>query len=224
MRMPIQETFWAERFGVVIDESGTPWMANCGEPGYWRLLNIEERASRRRRARSAPILHSSNPKSRVSARGHSRRNRDVRSWSADPPIADIAGRFGKNAQAIIRGRLRRQRRGRAFQHCQGRHCRPIGRCGQDRRTTRTSPQADGLPAVGPTIARRGYGARGIVAQPQVERRPALVKPRSIVVSLSTSGSGPKTSRNGARRPRRAKPALSRPRRIAFPQRGYKPRH
>ena len=27
--MPIQETFWAQRFGMVTDEFGTPWMINC---------------------------------------------------------------------------------------------------------------------------------------------------------------------------------------------------
>ena len=27
--MPIQQTFWAERFGMLIDAFGTPWMVNC---------------------------------------------------------------------------------------------------------------------------------------------------------------------------------------------------
>ena len=27
--MPIQETFWARRFGMVTDRFGTPWMVNC---------------------------------------------------------------------------------------------------------------------------------------------------------------------------------------------------
>jgi PhnB protein len=27
--MPIQETFWALRFGMVTDRFGTPWMINC---------------------------------------------------------------------------------------------------------------------------------------------------------------------------------------------------
>lgn len=27
--MPIQETFWAKRFGMVVDRYGTPWMINC---------------------------------------------------------------------------------------------------------------------------------------------------------------------------------------------------
>jgi PhnB protein len=29
VRMPIQETFWAERFGMLVDQFGTPWMINC---------------------------------------------------------------------------------------------------------------------------------------------------------------------------------------------------
>ena len=31
--MPIQETFWALRFGMLVDQFGTPWMINCGKPG-----------------------------------------------------------------------------------------------------------------------------------------------------------------------------------------------
>jgi PhnB protein len=27
--MPIQKTFWAERFGALVDQFGTPWMINC---------------------------------------------------------------------------------------------------------------------------------------------------------------------------------------------------
>jgi PhnB protein len=27
--MPIQETFWAVRFGMLVDKFGTPWMVNC---------------------------------------------------------------------------------------------------------------------------------------------------------------------------------------------------
>ena len=27
--MPIQETFWAARFGMLVDLFGTPWMINC---------------------------------------------------------------------------------------------------------------------------------------------------------------------------------------------------
>ncbi len=31
IQMPIQETFWAKRFGMLIDQFGTPWMVNCGQ-------------------------------------------------------------------------------------------------------------------------------------------------------------------------------------------------
>jgi PhnB protein len=30
--MPIQETFWAQRFGMLVDQFGTPWMINCEKP------------------------------------------------------------------------------------------------------------------------------------------------------------------------------------------------
>ncbi len=29
VQMPLQETFWALRFGMFIDRFGTPWMINC---------------------------------------------------------------------------------------------------------------------------------------------------------------------------------------------------
>ena len=29
--MPIQQTFWALRFGMLVDRFGTPWMVNCEE-------------------------------------------------------------------------------------------------------------------------------------------------------------------------------------------------
>jgi PhnB protein len=29
VRMPIEETFWAVRFGMLTDRFGTPWMVNC---------------------------------------------------------------------------------------------------------------------------------------------------------------------------------------------------
>jgi uncharacterized glyoxalase superfamily protein PhnB/uncharacterized protein YndB with AHSA1/START domain len=32
VRMPIQETFWAQRFGMLIDQFGTAWMINCERP------------------------------------------------------------------------------------------------------------------------------------------------------------------------------------------------
>jgi PhnB protein len=30
VQMPIQETFWATRFGVLVDRFGVPWEINCG--------------------------------------------------------------------------------------------------------------------------------------------------------------------------------------------------
>jgi PhnB protein len=30
--MPIGETFWAQRFGMLVDRYGTPWMINCAKP------------------------------------------------------------------------------------------------------------------------------------------------------------------------------------------------
>jgi PhnB protein len=32
VQMPIQETFWAKRFGMFIDRFGIPWMINCSKP------------------------------------------------------------------------------------------------------------------------------------------------------------------------------------------------
>jgi len=32
VRMPLQETFWAKRFGMLKDRFGTPWMVNCAKP------------------------------------------------------------------------------------------------------------------------------------------------------------------------------------------------
>ena len=32
VRMPIQQTFWAARFGMLVDQFGTPWMINCEQP------------------------------------------------------------------------------------------------------------------------------------------------------------------------------------------------
>jgi PhnB protein len=29
VRLPIQQTFWALRFGMLVDKFGTPWMINC---------------------------------------------------------------------------------------------------------------------------------------------------------------------------------------------------
>jgi PhnB protein len=30
--VPLQQTFWAQRFGSVVDRFGIPWAVNCGEP------------------------------------------------------------------------------------------------------------------------------------------------------------------------------------------------
>ena len=30
--MPVQQTFWAERFGMLTDQFGIPWMINCEKP------------------------------------------------------------------------------------------------------------------------------------------------------------------------------------------------
>ena len=32
VHMPLAETFWALRFGMVVDQFGTPWMINCSKP------------------------------------------------------------------------------------------------------------------------------------------------------------------------------------------------
>ena len=29
VKMPLEKTFWAERFGMLVDQFGTPWMINC---------------------------------------------------------------------------------------------------------------------------------------------------------------------------------------------------
>lgn len=31
VQLPIQETFWAQRFGMLTDRFGVPWMINCGK-------------------------------------------------------------------------------------------------------------------------------------------------------------------------------------------------
>ncbi len=33
LRLPIQKTFWAERFGMLVDRYGIPWMVNCEAAG-----------------------------------------------------------------------------------------------------------------------------------------------------------------------------------------------
>lgn len=32
VQMPMQETFWALRFGVLVDQFGIPWLINCEKP------------------------------------------------------------------------------------------------------------------------------------------------------------------------------------------------
>jgi PhnB protein len=32
IQMPLEETFWAKRFGMLVDRFGTPWMVNCSPP------------------------------------------------------------------------------------------------------------------------------------------------------------------------------------------------
>jgi PhnB protein len=32
VRMPIQQTFWSPRFGMLVDQFGVPWMINCEQP------------------------------------------------------------------------------------------------------------------------------------------------------------------------------------------------
>ena len=34
VQMPLQETFWAQRFGMLTDRFGVPWMVNCAKPGF----------------------------------------------------------------------------------------------------------------------------------------------------------------------------------------------
>ncbi len=31
VQLAIQETFWAQRFGMLVDQFGTPWMINCSK-------------------------------------------------------------------------------------------------------------------------------------------------------------------------------------------------
>jgi PhnB protein len=31
VQLPLQETFWALRFGMLVDRFGIPWMINCGK-------------------------------------------------------------------------------------------------------------------------------------------------------------------------------------------------
>jgi PhnB protein len=31
VQMPLEKTFWAARFGMLVDQFGIPWMINCGQ-------------------------------------------------------------------------------------------------------------------------------------------------------------------------------------------------
>jgi PhnB protein len=33
VKMPIQQTFWADRFGMLVDRFGIPWLVNCEKAG-----------------------------------------------------------------------------------------------------------------------------------------------------------------------------------------------
>lgn len=43
VQMPIQETFWAKRFGMATDRFGVPWIINCNKPDA--LPQASERAA-----------------------------------------------------------------------------------------------------------------------------------------------------------------------------------
>jgi len=32
VHIPLQGSFWAARFGALVDQFGTPWTINCGKP------------------------------------------------------------------------------------------------------------------------------------------------------------------------------------------------
>ena len=32
VQMPLQQTFWSVRFGMLVDRFGIPWMVNCEQP------------------------------------------------------------------------------------------------------------------------------------------------------------------------------------------------
>ena len=34
VEMPIQETFWAKRYGITVDRFGVPWMVNCASESF----------------------------------------------------------------------------------------------------------------------------------------------------------------------------------------------
>jgi PhnB protein len=46
VQIPLQETFWALRFGMVVDQFGIPWMVNCGREPVWILGTLREATNR----------------------------------------------------------------------------------------------------------------------------------------------------------------------------------
>jgi len=40
--MPIGETFWAQRFGMLVDQFGTPWMINCEKAVQIQPQDLEQ--------------------------------------------------------------------------------------------------------------------------------------------------------------------------------------
>ena len=42
VRMPLEKTFWAERFGMFTDRFGIPWMINCQQAAYQPQSNAAD--------------------------------------------------------------------------------------------------------------------------------------------------------------------------------------
>jgi len=53
VRMPIQQTFWAARFGMLVDQFGTPWMINCEQPAQAAQGKRPKASSRGAKAKAA---------------------------------------------------------------------------------------------------------------------------------------------------------------------------
>src|SRR5262245_30133600 len=49
VRLPLQETFWALRFGMVVDQFGTPWMLQCNTPSPTYPSQLPDPASNGKR-------------------------------------------------------------------------------------------------------------------------------------------------------------------------------
>jgi PhnB protein len=45
--MPLQQTFWAARFGMLVDQFGTPWMINCNLPATATAAKEDKKPARR---------------------------------------------------------------------------------------------------------------------------------------------------------------------------------